>query len=583
MDLFEENRNQAVAHFRRAWSRAHIQDILARLTGHSNDLIAFEDVRRSLKGRMSGRRELREIPLGAIMGSVGRYTDFTRQFLPRRRSDERRWSTVMAAMDDPAGTPPIEVYQIGEAYFVLDGNHRVSVARQRGVAHIHAYVTEVDTRVPLTPDVTLDDLIRKAEAVDFFELTDLDTTRPGADLGVTNPGQYRAMLADIEAWRQARAAEGVALSPALAAASWYDEVYLPIVGIIRDRGLLRGFPGRTETDLYIWISRQRARLEASLGWSLDPEAAAADLAAVREQRRSLDDAGPLPQVRAPHPLGGGPPPGHWRHERHITSLDERLSADLLVPVGVEPDSWLALDQALVVAQREGGRLHGLHVVPDQAARDAEATLAVREEFDRRCREAGVAGNLAVEVGAVTPAIVARARWCDLVVVRLAHPPAEGGVTRLRAGFHALVQHCPRPIIAVPGPVTPLTSALLCYDGSPKANEALFAAAYLALQWRTALTVLTVREPGRVATSVAAARPLPAQDRARRYLEAHGVEAAYLAVDGSPGPAIVTTARERACDLVMIGGYGRAPLLEAVLGGTVDEVLRTSDRPVLICR
>ncbi|NWF80052.1 MAG: universal stress protein [Chloroflexi bacterium] len=135
MMSFSEHRNQAVYHFRRAWSRAYLADILARLTGRSNDLIAFEEACRSLKGQVSSQRELREIPLDAIVGSVGRYTDFTRQFLPRRCSDEDRWSHVMAVMDDPPGTPPIHVYQIGAAYFVLDGNHRVSIiatARERG-------------------------------------------------------------------------------------------------------------------------------------------------------------------------------------------------------------------------------------------------------------------------------------------------------------------------------------------------------------------------------------------------------------------------------------------------------------------
>lgn len=574
MTSFSENRNQAVYHFRRAWSRAYLADILARLTGRSNDLIAFEEACRSLKGQVSSQRELREIPLEAIVGSVGRYTDFTRQFLPRRRSDEERWSRVMAVMDDPLGTPPIHVYQIGAAYFVLDGNHRVSVARERGASHILADVTTVVTRVPLTPDVTPDELIRKAEEADFYALTDLDQTRPGAELRVTNPGQHRAILADIEDWRQARAAQGHSLSLAQAAASWYDEVYLPIVAIIRERGLLHGFPERTETDLYVWISRHRAHLEATLGWTLDPEVAADDLVATHEQGRPLAAAEALPPPPTISPLIDGPPPGRWRHERHVTSLDERLSADVLVPISGEPDSWLALDQALVVARREGGRLHGLHVVPEAAARDSAAAQAVQEEFARRCTRAGVSGRLAIDVGPVTQTIVARARWTDLVVARLAHPPGEGGLSRLRAGFHALVQHCPRPLLAVPGPVTPLNAALLCYDGSPRASEALFAAAYLALQWAIPLTVLTVLAPGRGGE--------PALARACRYLAAHGVRPDCVVAMGSPAATITATARERGCDLILIGGYGHGPLLEAMIGGTLDEVLRTSEWPVLIC-
>ncbi len=566
---------QAVYHFRRALSRAYLEDILARLTGRSNDLIPFEEARRALKGRVSEQRELRDIPLAAIVGSVGRYTDFTRQFLPRRRSDEERWARVMAVMDDPRNAPPILVYQIGEVYFVLDGNHRVSVARQRGASHIRAYVTRVHTRVPLAPDTTPDELIRKAEEADFYELTDLDKQRPGADLRVTNPGQYREILADIEALRQERAVEGRAPGPAEAAALWYDTVYLPIVAIIRERGMLHDFPGRTETDLYVWISRHRAQLAAALGWALDPEVAAADLMAAQEQGPLRAAATALSPLAAANPLNAGPPPGQWRQERGVASVEQRLSADVLVPLSGAPESWLALEQAIVVARRESGRLHGLHVAPDAAARSGATALAIQAEFERRCRAAGVSGQLAIEVGAITPAIVARARWSDLVVVHLAHPPGEGGLAWLRAGFHALVQHCPRPILAVPGPARPLNAALLCYDGTPKANEALFAAAYLALQWAIPLTVLTVLEPGRADESTLA--------RARCYLEAHGVSPVCVAAPGSPAATIVATARERACDLILIGGYGHGPLLEAVLGGTVDEVLRSSDRPVLICR
>ena len=99
----------------------------------------------------------------AIVGSVGRYADFTRSFLPRRESSARRWAAVRTALPDVAAFPPITVYQVGEAYFVLDGNHRVSVARQAGATHIPAYVTEIETPVPLTPDARPDELICQAK------------------------------------------------------------------------------------------------------------------------------------------------------------------------------------------------------------------------------------------------------------------------------------------------------------------------------------------------------------------------------------------------------------------------------------
>ena len=104
-------------------------------------------------------------------------------------------------MTSPTGVPPIDVYQIGDSYFVMDGNHRVSVARQMGATYIEAYVTECRTRVPLSPDDDPNDLIVKAEYADFLENTKLDQIRPEVDLQVTTPGQYWELETHIEAHR----------------------------------------------------------------------------------------------------------------------------------------------------------------------------------------------------------------------------------------------------------------------------------------------------------------------------------------------------------------------------------------------
>ena len=130
-----------------------------------------------------------------------RYTDFTRTFLPREDFDKDRWARVMQEATGPTGLPPIEVYQIGDVYFVIDGNHRVSVVRQMGATHIQAYVTEVETRVPLSPDIQPDELILKAEYTNFLEVTRLDELRPGADLNMTVPGRYGTLLEHIEIHR----------------------------------------------------------------------------------------------------------------------------------------------------------------------------------------------------------------------------------------------------------------------------------------------------------------------------------------------------------------------------------------------
>ena len=69
------------------------------------------------------------------------------------------------AVADNIGFPPIDVYKVGDVYFVRDGNHRVSVARELEAPTIQAYVTEVRTKVPLSPDDQPDDLRRQPVVV----------------------------------------------------------------------------------------------------------------------------------------------------------------------------------------------------------------------------------------------------------------------------------------------------------------------------------------------------------------------------------------------------------------------------------
>ncbi len=569
----------AMQDFRRARRRAALEAIMARLTGKSADLLCFKDVREKLKSEGTAAEVLKEIPLDAIVGSVGRCSDFTRSFLPQKDSDQARWARVRVAVTDLGRLPPIEVYQISKVYFVLDGNHRVSVARQLGATHIQAYVTEVRTKVPLSPETQPDDLILKAEYADFLQRTRLNELRPEADLSVTVPGQYRALEEHIEVHRYFMGLEQEREIPYEEAVShWYDEVYLPVVQVVRERGLLRDFPGRTETDLYLWVSEHRAALEQALGWEIEPEAAAADLAAQfspRPERVVARVGDKILDAVTPDGLKAGPPPGQWREEELEACQYDRLFADILVPVSGEEISWNALEQALEVARREEARLYGLHIVPSEAERESEEAQTVQAEFNQRCQAAGIPGELAIEVGGTARKINERARWTDLVIVNLAHPPASQPIAKLSSGFRTLIRSCARPVLAVPKASPNLDRVLLAYDGSPKADEALFVATYLSCRWGITLVVLTVIETGRTTSETLL--------RAQRYLETHGVEATFVKEGGSVAEAILKTAEEHESDLIIMGGYGLSPVLEVALGSAVDQVLRTSRQPMLICR
>jgi len=193
--------SEAIEDFHRARRKAALNALLGLLTRSEQQLFSYEEVRRKLRATTERDRGRQEVPLDKIIGSVGRYRDFSRDFLPLFDNDLQRWAQVRMAVGGSRGLPPIEVYQIGEGYFVKDGNHRVSVARQLGAKTIEAYVTEVKTKVPLSPLDKPDDLILKAEYADFLTRTRLDELRPSANLRLTAPGQYPVLLEHIEVHR----------------------------------------------------------------------------------------------------------------------------------------------------------------------------------------------------------------------------------------------------------------------------------------------------------------------------------------------------------------------------------------------
>jgi hypothetical protein len=219
-----------------------------------NTLKPFDEVRRRLPTEAQHYAGMQEVPLDKILGSVGRYQDFDRAFLPKYSFMRSRWESVDQAHLQDINLPPIEVYKLGPFFYVKDGNHRVSVARERGQAFIDAMVTEIVVTVPVDEHTDIDDLISRQESADFQRRTHLDELCQGANVCLSLPGQYSKLLEHIAVhrWYMGEAAHH-AVPYSEAVKSWYQDVYLPLVKIIREQDVLVEFPGRTEADLYLWI------------------------------------------------------------------------------------------------------------------------------------------------------------------------------------------------------------------------------------------------------------------------------------------------------------------------------------------
>ena len=146
MDLNE----QVDADFTRARRRARLRALGARLRREhtSTRLLSFDDVRRELAANNRRPRGTRVVEVNEIVGSVGRWKDFDRSFLPARASVGQRWKRIDRAFQRGEDLPPVELYEIGDSYFVVDGHHRVSVARYHEVPTVEGAVAEFHPERP---------------------------------------------------------------------------------------------------------------------------------------------------------------------------------------------------------------------------------------------------------------------------------------------------------------------------------------------------------------------------------------------------------------------------------------------------
>jgi hypothetical protein len=260
-------------------SRRHAfwNEARAVLTGHARTLLSFHEVMRV--ARMEGlvERGVQDIPLSQIKGSEGRSRDFDPSFLPLNHRLRARWTRIETLMLRGAPLPPIEVYKVGEVYFVKDGHHRVSVARHLEQDTISANVIEVKTRAALGRDIDAQELLRTAEYANFLELTQLDKLRPSARLECRELGNYDLIFEHILGHRYFMSLErGKEVPLSEAVASWYDSVYRRIMEVLEKHQIRERLPQWTEADLYLALTRRWLDLAAE-GHDGSPEGAGASL------------------------------------------------------------------------------------------------------------------------------------------------------------------------------------------------------------------------------------------------------------------------------------------------------------------
>jgi hypothetical protein len=243
----------------------------------TGELLPLDEVTRRLRQFEQTYVGIQAIPVDRIVGTLDRTADYDREFLPRRRGMGERWRRVEQV--GPASFPPIVVYELDGQYFVVDGHHRVAIAKQLGMDYIDAEVTRLRTRFPLPEGADIARIIFREQEGLFMEESGLARARPEAHIEVSRPHGYVELLEQVKVHGYHLMMErGEVLPPEEIAADWYDWVYLPVVVAMHNAGLFELYPRALEGDLFLWVQQRRRELFTELG----PRSLEDDIRALRD-------------------------------------------------------------------------------------------------------------------------------------------------------------------------------------------------------------------------------------------------------------------------------------------------------------
>lgn len=557
---------KALDDFHRLRSKAALERFWAGIRGESLDLLAYDEVSSKLRAVSQTNLGLKQVPLKNIIGSVNRISDFDRNFRPLSDDDSSRWANVKAAMTSPftTGVPPVSLYKIGEAYFVMDGNHRISIAKQMGLDSIEAYVTEVKTKVPLSSSFTLEELVEKAALADFLEDTHLDRILPGIDLSLNRIENYPLLHEHINVHQYYMGIDqNRQVSFDEAALDWYDHVYTPVVRIIEDSELNYEFPELTLTDLYLWVLDKQQALFEEHGTSFKTENVV-DFVASQEGKQTKTTG-----TAAERELNKG-------GDAVSQGYSDCLFRDILVGVSHSDLELLALQQAMMMNRCSDGNIIGLHVKAETDLATPETEAELETSFYQQLNENQMNGRFIKVLGNVSKTLQKYGLLSDVMIVKLSYPPGGSVFDRLGSGIITLLQSSRRPVMFVKDVVTPVSRILLIFDEGEKGREAFYIAAYYAARYGCGLFIVLPEKDGKSSET--------ALSFAGDYLSEVNLDFQLVSISSNQlDESLVNLIEENSISTVMVGGYRSTGLLGRIFSSNVDRVLELSEVPVLVCQ
>lgn len=251
------------------------------LIGRNNELLSFEQIKKGFGLYKQVHLGIQTVPIEKIVGSFDRYKDFDKYFLPKKNNLQRRWAHIHNLLLRDVILPPVLLYKVSEIYFVVDGNHRVSVSKKMGVKFIDADVVEFFTDAVITSDMDPKDIFLQIEREKFLNLTRLKKNKPDINIRITSPGQYDFLLGQINKLmvqlNENKKNKEKLTTFEEASLIWYDNIYLPAIEVIKSYGILEKFPDRTKTDLYVWLNEHKRYLSLKYGRDVVIKFAANDI------------------------------------------------------------------------------------------------------------------------------------------------------------------------------------------------------------------------------------------------------------------------------------------------------------------
>jgi len=252
--------------FSKAMQKAFWEEIRGFFARKSTRLLPFDEVKDKLEIWFVQDLGMQTISIDSIVGSEGRYKNFTRQFLPIKEDLRDRWKNVVQAYYSHRNLPPVELYRVQDTYFVKDGHHRISVARTKGVRYIEARVYDYECDVPLSKEMDLEKLAIQETYHQFLKDTELNISRPNPGLQLTLLGGYPILMEHIQVHKYyLEKKKGEEVSIPEAACSWHDNVYVPLAMAVRKNRIMKQFPHRKEADFYLWVIQNRRQLMEEYG------------------------------------------------------------------------------------------------------------------------------------------------------------------------------------------------------------------------------------------------------------------------------------------------------------------------------